>query len=201
MKLFYTKGACSLSPHIVLQEAGIPFELVSVDLKTHTTEDGKNYYDINEKGYVPALQLDNGDVLTEGVAIVQYVADLAKGSGLAPENGTIDRYHTAEWLTFISSEVHKTFSGLFNPSLSEEAKKNTIERLHKRFPFIEKALSKSKYVTGNTFTIADAYTYTILRWSGMFAIDLSVYPNITRFMTEVSERPKVQEALKAEGLL
>jgi glutathione S-transferase len=201
MKLFYTQGACSLSPHIVLREAGIPFELVNVDLKTHTTKDGQNYYEINEKGYVPALQLDNGDVLTEGVAIVQYVADLAKNSGLIAENGTIDRYRTQEWLTFISSEVHKTFSGLFNPALSEEAKKNTIERLHKRFPFIEKALAKNAFITGNAFTVVDAYAYTILRWSGMFAIDLSIYPNITRFMKEVGERPKVQEALKAEGLL
>jgi glutathione S-transferase len=199
--LYYAPGSCALSPHITLTEAGIPHTLVKVDLATHTTEDGTDYYTINPKGYVPALTLPDGQILTEGVAIVQYLADQAKESGLAPENGTMARYRLQEWLTFISAEVHKTFSPLWNQSISPDARTAAVEKLHKRFPVIEEALASHAFITGDKFTVADAYAFTVLNWSHMLGVDLAAYPHIRTYLETVGARPHVQEALKAQGLL
>jgi glutathione S-transferase len=198
MKLFYSKGACSLSPHIVLREAKIPFDLIKVDLSTHTTADGVDYYTINDKGYVPALMLDSGEVLTEGVAIVQYLADQVPDMKLVPANGTFERYKTQEWLTFISSEIHKTFSSLFNPHITEDAKKNTIEKIKTRLAYVDKKLAGKTYAFGDTFSIVDAYLFTIVSWSSIFSIDLNVYPNLSLYMTRIGERPAVKEAMASE---
>jgi glutathione S-transferase len=198
MKLFYSKGACSLSPHIVLREAKIPFDLVKVDLSTHKTADGVDYYTINDKGYVPALMLDSGEVLTEGVAIVQYLADQVPDMKLVPANGTFERYKTQEWLTFISSEIHKTFSSLFNPHITEDAKKNTIEKIKTRLAYVDKKLAGKTYAFGDTFSIVDAYLFTIVSWSSIFSIDLNVYPNLSLYMTRIGERSAVKEAMASE---
>ena len=201
MKLYYTPGACSLSPHIVLHEAGLPFEAEKVDLKSKTTESGADFAAVNPKGAVPALQLDDGEVLTEGVAIVQYLADQKPESGLAPQNGTLPRYRLQEWLNFVSTELHKGFSPFFNPALPEETKKMQKQALAKKFAHLDGHLAKHPYLMGESFTVADAYAFTILNWAKMFAIDLAPYPNVGAFMGRVAERPSAQAAMKAEGLI
>ena len=201
MKLYYSPGACSLSPHIVAREAGIPFELAKVDLKTHKTDDGKDYYSINPRGYVPALQLDDGTLLREGPAIVQFLADKVPQTGLAPAAGTIDRVKLQEWLTFIGTEIHKQFSWLFAPNSPEEAKKIVRDKLATRFTELDKLFAGQKFLMGDRFTVADAYLFTVTNWANFVAIDLKVYPNLSGFMARVAARPKVQEALKAEGLI
>jgi glutathione S-transferase len=201
MKLFYTPGACSLSPHIVLHEAGLPFEAEKVDLKSKKTESGADFNAVNPKGAVPALQLENGEVLTEGVAIVQYLADRKPETGLAPQNGTLPRYRLQEWLNFVSTELHKGFSPLFNPGLPDDMKEITKQGLTKKLAHLEGHLAKHPYLMGEGFTVADAYAFTILSWAKMFAIDLSPYPNVVAFMGRVAERPSAQAAMKAEGLI
>lgn len=200
MKLYYSTGACSLSPHIVLREAGIPFELVAVDLRSKRLQDGSDFRAINPKGYVPALQLDDGQLLTEGPAIVQYVADLKPESKLAPPAGTLERYRLQEWLTFIGTELHKSFGVFFNPNATDETRNEARERLSTRFDFVAKALEGKSYLLGDTFTAADAYLYTILRWTKFAGIDLAKWPSIQAYFERVTARPAVQQALEAEKL-
>jgi glutathione S-transferase len=201
MKLFYSPGACSLSPHIVLREAGIPFTLEKADLATKKTAAGTDYLTINSKGAVPALQLDDGRVLTEGPAITQYLADQKPDSGLAPRAGSFERYQLMEILNYITSEVHKGFSPLFNPKISADWKASALANLDKKFDRLSKFLTGKTYLMGNTFTVADAYLFTVLNWTGHLGIELAKWPVLTAFQARVAQRPKVQEALKAEGLL
>jgi len=200
MKLYFSSGACSLSPHIVLREAGLPFDLAKVDTRAHKTAEGDDYYAINPKGYVPLLQLDDGQKLSEGAAIVQWIADQAPASKLAPPAGTMERYRLQEWLTFISSEIHKGFSPLFNPKNPDEVKQGFRDKLATRFEWIEKQLTGHDYLMGTQFTAADAYLFTVLRWSGPTGVDLSRFPGLLAYIARVAARPKVMEALKAEGL-
>jgi len=200
MKLYYSPGACSLSPHIVLREAGLAFEPVLAPTKTHKLPDGTDYYTINPLGYVPMLELDDGTRLREGPAIVQYIADQAPASNLAPANGTLARYRLQELLTFIATEIHKSFSPLFNAAMPEEGKKIYRDRVASRLRFVDQELAGKQYLMGDHFTVADAYLYTVSRWSKPMAIDLSGYPNLTAFMARVEARPAVQEALKLEKL-
>jgi glutathione S-transferase len=198
MKLYYAPGACSLSPHIVASEAGIPVELVKVNLKEHKTDSGEDYYAVNPKGYVPALQLDDGRFLTEGPAIVQYLADQKPASHLAPANGTFERYKLNEWLTFINSEIHKTFSPLFGPA-SDEVKIAAKDKIAKRFDYVNSQLADHPYLMGDTFTVADAYLFVMLTWAHHMKISLP--HNLAAFFARVAQRPKVHEAMKAEGLV
>jgi glutathione S-transferase len=199
VKLYLSPGACSLSPHIVLREAGLPFDVEQVDTKTHQLKSGGDYYKINPKGYVPALALDDGQILTEGVAIVQYLADKKPETKLAPAAGTMDRYRLQEWLTFISSEIHKGFSVLFNPKSTDDTKQGARERLGTRFDFLEKHIQGKTYLMGDTFTVADAYLFTVLRWSAFTGIDLGKWGGLKAYFSRVHERPAVRAALEAEG--
>ena len=200
MKLFYSPGACSLSPHIVLLEAGLPFTVEKTDLKTKKTETGSDYYAINSKGAVPALQLDDGRVLTEGPAIVQYLADQKPESGLAPRAGTFERYQLMEILNYITSELHKGYSPLFNPKISADWKASAMANLGKKFDWLSGFLGSKSFLMGTAFSVADAYLFTVLRWSEHVGVDLAKWPVLTAYRARVAERPKVQEALKAEGL-
>lgn len=200
MKLYYTPGACSLASHIVATEAGLPLQLVKVDLREHRSEDGSDFTAINPKGYVPALVLNDGEVLTEGVAIMQYLADLAPQSGLAPAAGTMARYRLQEWLTFVSSEIHKMFGPLWNPDIPEEIKEGARGRLARRFTWLDPELAHRSYLMGEAFTAADAYAFTVVNWCGFHQVDLAPYANLRAFMDRVRNRPKVQQALKEEGL-
>ena len=201
MKLYYASGACSLSPHIVAREAGIAIDTVKVDLTTKKTEDGQDFLVLNPKGYVPALCLDNGQILTEGPAIVQYLADQKPASRLAPSAGTMERYRLQEWLSFLGTELHKSFSPLFNQASADDAKRAAKENITKRFTYLDQKLAGSKYLMGETFTVADAYAFTIVNWANLVGIDLKPYPNLSAYLGRIGARPKVQEALKAEGLL
>lgn len=200
MKLYYSPGACSLSPHIALREAGLAFEPVMAPTKTHKLPDGTDYYTINPLGYVPLLELDDGTRLREGPAILQYVADQAPLKNLAPANGTLPRYRLQEWLTFIGTELHKSFSPLFNPAMPEEGKKIYRERLAQRFAWINGELEGKDYLMGDSFSVADGYLYTVTRWAKPMAIDLAPYPHLLKFQERVGARPAVQEALRVEGL-
>ena len=198
MKLYYAPGACSLSPHIVAEEAGLKIELVKVDLKAHVLEDGSDYHKINPKGSVPALVLDDGELLTEGPAIVQYLADRKPDSGLAPACGTLPRYHLQEWLTFINGEIHKTFGPLFHGASGDERNK-IIETISKKFAFADKTLAKQSFLLGDTFTAADAYLFVMLTWARKMHIPTGAA--LEAFYERVSVRPKVQAAMKQEGLI
>ena len=198
MKLYYAPGACSLSPHIVLCETEQKAELVKVDLKAHQTADGRDYYAVNSKGYVPALELDDGQLLTEGPAIVQYLADKAPASKLAPPAGTLDRYRLQEWLTFIGTEIHKSFSPLFNPANPEAMKQAAKDKLTARFGWLEERIGDG-FLMG-AFSAADAYLFTILRWTVPLKLDMAPYPGLRAYMDRVGARPKVQQALQEEGL-
>jgi glutathione S-transferase len=200
MKLYYSPGACSLSPHIVVSEAGLPVELEQVNLAEHKTATGQDYMSVNPKGYVPALRLDDGSILTEGPAIVQYLADQKPASGLAPAAGTIDRYRLQEWLTFIGTELHKSFSPLFNKASSDDVKNTAKTSINKRLAWLNDQLAGRQYLMGGKFTVADAYAFTIVNWTNFVGIDLKDYPNLGAYMARVGGRPKVHEALKAEGL-
>lgn len=200
MQLYYTPGACSLSPHIVAREAGVPVSLEKVDLKTHKTASGEDYYAVNPKGYVPALKLDDGNTLTEGPAIVQYLADRKPESGLAPPNGTFARYKLQEWLAFINGEIHKPFGVLFS-SPPEAARKEAVAKIDKRFAWVEKELGDKPFLTGDRFTVADAYFFVMLNWAHMFKLDLAPYPKLEAWFARVKARPKVLEAMKEEGLV
>jgi glutathione S-transferase len=201
MKLYYAPGACSLSPHIVSREAGIPVELQKVSTKDKTMEGGGDYWQVNGKGYVPALKLDDGQVLTEGPAIVQYLADQKPDSGLAPKNGTTERYRLQEWLNFLTAEIHKSFSPLFRPTTPEEYKTISKENLGKRFDWLDQQLKGKDYLMGKTFTVADAYLFVLLGWTKPTNIDLSRWPNLAAYHARVAARPKVKEAMVAEGLI
>ena len=201
MKLYYSPGACSLSPHIALKEAGLPFDLVKVDLKAKKLADGSDYLAVNPKGQVPALDIDNAGLLTEGAAIVQAVADKAADKKLIPAQGTPERYRAQEWLNFIGSELHKNFSPLFQPVLSDDTKAFFKNRLMGKFTYLNEALAGRDYLMGNAFTVPDAYLFTMLHWAERMGFDLSALKNLTAYKARVAARPKVQEALKAEGLM
>ena len=198
MKLYFSPGACSLSPHIVLRELGLPFETVQVDLKTKRTGDGSDFWKINPKGYVPTLQLDDGSILTEGPAIVQYLADRKPDAGLAPANGSFARYRLQEWLNFISTELHKQFSPLFNPATPEPVKQAQQERLAMRFGEIVAAMGSAPWLMGDAFTVADAYLYTVLTWAAYVGVDLAPFPALQAYMQRVEARPAVRATLAAE---
>ncbi|WP_426689115.1 glutathione transferase GstA [Rhodanobacter ginsengiterrae] len=201
MKLYYMPGACSLSPHIVALEAGIPLQLVKVDGKTRRTENGDDFLQINPKGYVPTLQLDSGEILTEGPAIVQYLADQKPESALAPANGTLPRYHLQEMLGYINSELHKTYSPLFNPATSAETREERKQYLRKRYAMLDALLARQDWLLGGNFTAADAYLFTVTNWAKHVDLDLSGFTSLAAFQQRVAARPMVQAALSAEGLL
>jgi glutathione S-transferase len=201
MKLYYSPGACSLSPHIALREAGLPFDLAMASTKTKTLADGSDYLLVNPKGQVPTLELDDGQRLTEGPVIVQYIADQAPASGLAPAAGTMARYRVMEWLNFITSELHKGFTPLFAPGTLEETKTATKARLMDKLGWVNQQLEGKAYLTGDTFTVADGYLFTVTNWTNFVGMDISGLTNLGAFMGRVAARPAVQAALKAEGLL
>ncbi|MDO8432795.1 MAG: glutathione transferase GstA [Candidatus Binatus sp.] len=201
MKLYFSPGACSLSPHIVLQEAGINAELEAVDLKTKKTKSGADFTAINPKGQVPTLVLDSGEVLTEGPAIVQYLADRKPETKLVPAAGTIERYKVQEWLNFISSELHKGFAPLFNPATPDDYKKIAIEGIGRQFALVDAQLGKlGPFLTGAQFTVADAYLFVMTTWTKFVGIDLAKWPRVKAYSERIAARPKVQAALKEEGL-
>jgi glutathione S-transferase len=200
MKLYYSPGACSLSPHIALREAGLAFEPVKAPTKTHKLDDGTDYYGINPLGYVPLLELDDGTRLREGPAIVQYIADQVPLKNLAPANGTLPRYRLQEWLTFIGMELHRSYSPLFNPAMPEEGKKIYRDRLASRYQWLNGQLEGREFIAGDHFTVADCYLFAVTRWAKPLQLDLSACPNVLAYMERVGARPAVQEALKVEGL-
>lgn len=199
MKLYYYPGACSLAPHIVLREAKYKFDLDRVDLAAKRTEGGEDYLAVNPKGYVPALRLDDGTVLTEVAVIIQYLADQKPRRGLAPKPRTPERYRLLEWLNFTASEIHKGIGDFFNPKMTPEWREAKLERLGKRFDYLEKTLGSQQYLMGE-FSIADAYLFTMLNWTNLHKIDVSNWPNLKAFMARIAERPAVKKAMKAEGL-
>lgn len=200
MKLYYSPGACSLSPHIVLHEAGLPFETVLASTKTHKLPDGTDYYSINPRGYVPLLEFDDGQRLTEGPVIVQWIADQVPQKRLAPPAGTMPRYRVMEWLNFVSAELHKQFSPLFNPAYPEEAKAINREKLLGRYAWVDEQLAGRQYLMGDEYSVADAYLYTVTRWTVPMKLDISSRANLAAFMARMDQRPAVQRALAAEGL-
>jgi glutathione S-transferase len=201
MKLYYSPGACSLSPHIVLRESGLPFTPVLASTKTHQLADGTDYYTINPKGYVPLLELDNGERLSEGPAIVQYIADQVPDKKLAPAAGTMARYRLQEWLNFTTSELHKGFSPLFNPDFPESGKAFFKNKLGQRLAWVDGQLKGKQYLMGDTFTVADAYLFTVAGWGQYVGVDIKPLAHLSAYMARVASRPAVQEAMKAEGLL
>jgi glutathione S-transferase len=200
MKLYFATGTCALSPHIALLESGLPFEGRRVSLKTHTLADGGDYYAINPKGYVPLLELDDGERLSEGPAIVQWIADQVPAKRLAPPAGTLQRYRLMEWLNFITAELHKAYGLLFNPAMPEEAKALVATKLAERYRIADDRLADRPYLLGNDFTVADGYLYTVTRWAPLMKLDLSGFTHLRDFMQRVEARPAVQQALHAEGL-
>ncbi len=201
MKLYYSPGACSLSPHIALQEAGLAYTPVLASTKSHKLQDGTDYYTINALGYVPVLELDNGERLREGPAIVQYIADQVPDKQLAPANGALARYRLQEWLTFIGTELHKGFSPLFNPATPEEYKPMVRERLLQRLQWVDGQLAGKQYLMGDQFTVADGYLFTVTNWTQPTKLDISGLANLAAYRERVGARPAVQAAMKAEGLL
>ncbi len=201
MKLYYSPGTCSLSPHIVLREAGLPFTPVLASTKTHQLADGTDYYTINPKGYVPLLELDNGERLSEGPAIVQYIADQAPEKKLAPPAGTMARYRVMEWLNFTTSELHKSFGPLFNKDFPEAGKAFFKQKLGDRLAWVDQQLSGKQYLMGDQFTVADAYLFTVTGWGQYVGVDIKPLAHLSAYMARVAARPAVQEAMKAEGLL
>jgi glutathione S-transferase len=200
MKLYYAPGACSLSPHIALLEAGLPYDLVKVDLRAKTLENGDDYLKINPKGQVPALALDSGELVTEGPVIVQMIADNAPAKNLAPARDSAERYKLQEWLTYTNGELHKNIGPLFNPALSDEAKGVFKDRAMGKFKYIDGQLAGREYVMGKQFTVADAYLFVMLAWAERMKFDLSGLNNLLAYKGRVAARPKVQEALVKEGL-
>ena len=202
MKLYYSPGACSMAAHIVASEAGVNLQLVKVDLISHKVEDGTDYYTINPRGYVPLLELDDGTRITEVAAIVQYLADSKPASNLAPAAGTFERVRLNQWLAFISSELHKTFSPwLWHKETAESTKASVKDKLATRFSELDGVFAKQDFLLGKQFTIADAYAYTIVNWSNFLGLSLKAYPALSAYLQRVASRPKVQQALGAEGLL
>ena len=202
MKLYFSPGACSLAPHIVLQESGLPFDLVKADLKTHQlAADGSDYYPITSKGQVPLLELDGGERLSEGPAITQYIADKVPAKNLAPANGTMARYRVQEWLNFVTSELHKGIGGLFNPAMPEDGKAVIRAKAASKLKWVDEQLEGKQYLMGDAFSIADPYLFTITNWTGHTGIDISGMKNLGAFQARMAARPAVQAAMKAEGLL
>lgn len=201
MKLYYSPGACSLSPHIVACEAELPIELVKVDLESKRTETGEDFRQLNPNGYVPLLILDDGNRLTEGPAIVQYLADLAPDKKLIPPVGSFERYQLQQWLNFISTEIHKSFSPLFNSAAPEAAKQLAIDTLMTRLETASEQLSSQSFLLGENFSVADAYLFVTLSWGQYVNVDISRWPALVRYADRISERPAVQKAMKEEGLI
>lgn len=200
MKLYYSPGACSLSPHIALLEAGLPYELVKVDLRAKKLENGDDYLQVNPKGQVPALRFDSGEMVTEGPVIVQVIADRAADKNLAPARDSAERYKLLEWLNFLTSELHKSFGPMFSPALSDDTKAFFKDRIMGKLKYIDSQLAGRDYLMGKQFTVADGYLFTMLIWAERMKFDLAAMPNLVAYKARVAARPKVQEALKKEGL-
>ncbi len=201
MKLYFSPGACSLSPHIILRESGAQFDLEQVNNQEKKTKSGQDFWKINPKGQVPVLEVDGGAKLTEGPVIVQYIADKNPGAGLLPAAGSLDRYRVQEWLNFTTSELHKSFGPIFRPTTPDDYKKISKENLAKRFDWLDQQLAGKQYLMGDKFTVADAYLFTVLRWMARIEMDIAKWPNLKAYFDRVGARPKVQEAMKAEGLI
>ena len=201
MKLYYSPGACSMAPHIVATEAGLKLDLIKVDIPNKKTADGADFWAVNPKGYVPALQLDSGEVLTEVGVIIQYLADQKPESGLLAKAGSMERYHQMEAINFAATEVHKQLGALFNPKMTPEMREVQMGVIERRFNPLEKSLAGKQFIMGDKFTVADAYLFNVLNWTNPLKIDLAKWPNIQAYMGRVGARPKVQETLKAEGLV
>jgi glutathione S-transferase len=201
MKLYYDSGSCALSPHIVLCELGFEFDIEKVDLEAGITERGADFHAINPSGCVPVLVLDDGQILTEGGVIVQYLADAAPEAGLIPPAGTMRRYRVLEWLSFVSAELHRGYTPLFDDTLTEGYRAKVLKRLARRLDIVEQHLNDRQYLSGDEFTVADAYCFTILNWAGYVSVDMSPWPNIQAYQSRVSARPNVQKAMRAEGLI
>ncbi|MDE5455638.1 glutathione transferase GstA [Bradyrhizobium sp. CSA112] len=201
MKLYYSPGACSLSPHIALLEAGLPFDLVKVDLRAKKLENGDDFLKVNPKGQVPVLALDSGEVVTEGPVIVQMIADKVAAKNLAPARDSADRYKLLEWLNFITTELHKSFGPMFSPVLADDAKAFFKDRVMAKFKYVDSQLAGRDYLMGSQFTVADGYMFTMLSWADRMKFDLSAMPNLLAYKARIAARPKVQEALTKEGLL
>ena len=201
MKLYYSPGACSLSPHIALHEAGLAHTTALASTKSHKLQDGTDYYSVNPLGYVPLLELDNGQLLREGPAIVQYIADQAPDKKLAPANGTWERYRLQEWLNFISTELHKGFSPLFNPATPPDYQVMVREKLMQRLQWVDEQLANQPFLMGDQFTVADGYLFTVSNWATHVKVDITGLKNLAAYRERVSARPAVQAAMKAEGLL
>ncbi|KGM29534.1 glutathione transferase GstA [Photorhabdus luminescens] len=201
MKLYYQPGACSLSPHIILREAGLDFSMIKVDLKTKKMENGDDFFAINPKGQIPTLLLDNNEILTEGAVIVQYIADQKPDKKLIAPAGTMERYHQLEWISHLSSEIHKGFSPLFFPGTPENYRPVAINNLLRRFKYIDKVLAEQPYIAGEHFTVADAYLFTLSNWAPLVQLDLSDLVHLKAYQKKIAERPSVHDALKAEGLI
>lgn len=200
MKLYYTPGACSLASQIALQEIGASYQSVKVDLKTHQTEDGRDFYQLNPYGYVPALELDDGEVLAEGVAILQYIADRRPDTGIAPANGSWERYKLQSALTFVNSEIHKTLGAFFNPKLPDETRQQLTAKFQGLMAKLDQQLDGQQYLANNQYSVADMYLFTVLNWLRYFKMDLAPWPNVAALHARVGQRPAVQAALKIEGL-
>ena len=201
MKLYYSPGACSQAAHIVLHETGFSHDSISVDLRAKTLEDGSDYLRINPKGAVPALELENGEVLTENAVILQYLGDRSGSTDLLPPLGDFRRYRVLEWLNFVATELHKGFGPLFNPAAASEWKQSARDQLAKKFDFVEQQLGDGPFLTGNRFTIADAYLFVMLGWTAMNDIDLGRWPGLTAFYQSVAQRPSARQVLEFEGLV
>lgn len=201
MKLYYSPGACSLASHIALYETGLPFEIDRIIKTTKMTAGGEDFMQVNPKGYVPAIRLDDGSILTEGAAVLQYIADQQPGSGLAPKAGTMERYRLQEWLTYISSEIHKSFSPMFSKDAAEEVKSYARNMLGKRVGYAETQLAEKPYLMGDHFTVADAYLFVVMNWSKHVGFDLGPFPHIQGYLARIAARPAVHAAMKAEGLI
>lgn len=201
MRLYYSPAACSLAPHIVAREAGIDLTLAKVDLAKHKMADGRDFHEVSPNGYVPALELDSGEVFTEAALIIQYLADLKPASGLLPAAGTMERYRAQEWLHFISTEMHKGFGPLWYPTTPDAVRRQTVHKLEKRFSYIEQRLAGRDYIAGAKFTAPDAYAFTILNWAGPLKVDLSPWPGLQAYVARIAARPGVRAAMRAEGLL
>jgi glutathione S-transferase len=201
MKLYYAPGACSMAPHIILNELGKKFTIEKVDMGTKKTDGGKDFNKINAKSYVPTLEIKKDEVLTEVSTILQFLADKAKATKILPKAGTMARYRAMETLNFVSSELHKSIGGLFNKAMPEEGRKIIIERVSKRFDYVDGLLAKSKFIGGKTFSVSDAYAFTVINWCNWVGIDFKKWKNIARYMEMMAARPSVQATMKAEGLL
>lgn len=201
MRLYYAPAACSLAPHIVAREANLNLDLAKVDLGSHKTSDGRDFHEVSPNGYVPALELDNGEVFAEAAIIIQYLADLNPSSGLLPPAGTIERYRAQEWLNFIATELHKGMGPLWYPTTPDAVRRQTLHKLAKRFSHIEERIADRDYIAGSKFTAPDAYAFTILNWAGPLKVDLSPWPGLQAYVARIAARPGVRAALKAEGLI